>query len=68
LIVRYPKATEGELTWRRVTLVRVEQLVTWAGGIDHGGYRYLGQGEKITEGTRDRMLATAFEALIEQLR
>jgi ribonuclease-3 len=52
------------LTQRRVALVRAEQLVSWAREIGLGDYLYLGQGEKITEGARDRMLATGFEAII----
>lgn len=64
LYYHFPEATEGELTQRRVALVRAEQLVTWAREIELGNYLYLGQGEKITDGTRDRMLATAFEAVI----
>src|SRR5262245_5411551 len=57
-------APEGVLTSRRVALVRAERLVSWAREIDLGDYLYLGQGERVTEGVRDRMLAGAFEALI----
>jgi ribonuclease-3 len=64
LYARFPEATEGDLTKRRVALVRAEQLVRWAREIDLGDYLYLGQGERITEGARDRMLAGAFEALV----
>jgi ribonuclease III len=64
LYARYPDAAEGDLTKRRVALVRAEQLVRWAREIDLGGYLYLGQGERITEGARDRMLAGAFEAVV----
>ncbi len=59
-----PDADEGELTRRRVALVRAETLVQWAREIDLGSYLYLGQGEKPGSGTRDRMLAGAFEAVI----
>jgi ribonuclease-3 len=61
---RFPLATEGELTSRRVSLVRAEQLVTWARSINLGDFIYLAQGERITEGSRDRILAGGFEALI----
>ncbi|MEA2532082.1 MAG: ribonuclease, partial [Thermomicrobiales bacterium] len=64
LYARFPDATEGDMTKRRVALVRAEQLVRWAREIDLGDYLYLGQGEKITEGARDRMLAGAFEAVV----
>lgn len=59
-----PEATEGQLTAQRIALVRAEQLVRWARELDLADYLYLGQGEKVTEGARDRMLAGAFEAVI----
>jgi ribonuclease-3 len=59
-----PDADEGQLTRRRVALVRAETLVRWAREIDLGSYLYLGTGEKPGEGTRDRMLAGAFEAVV----
>jgi ribonuclease-3 len=58
------EAPEGVLTSRRVALVRAERLVSWAREINLGDYLFLGQGERVTEGVRDRMLAGAFEALI----
>ena len=61
---RFPLATEGELTSRRVSLVRAEQLVIWARSFGLGEFIYLAQGERITEGSRDRILAGGFEALI----
>ena len=64
LFHRAPDAQEGELTSWRVSLVRAERLVSWAREIKLGQYLYLGSGERITEGARDRMLAGAFEALI----
>lgn len=64
LYARFPDADEGALTRRRVALVRAETLVRWARAIDLGDYLYLGQGERVTEGARDRMLAGAFEALV----
>ena len=59
-----PTADEGTLTRRRVALVRAETLVRWARELDLGAYLYLGQGERPSAGTRDRMLAGAFEALV----
>lgn len=59
-----PLADEGQLTRGRVALVRAETLVTWAREIDLGSYLYLGTGERPGPGSRDRMLAGAFEAVI----
>ena len=59
-----PNADEGQLTRRRVALVRAETLVRWAREIDLGSYLYLGLGERPGPGNRDRMLAGAFEAVI----
>src|SRR5215211_2012804 len=59
-----PEADEGQLTRRRVALVRAETLVRWAREIDLGSYLYLGQGERPGPGSRDRMLAGAFEAVV----
>ncbi len=67
LYQRYPDAPEGLLTAKRVSLVRAERLVGWARDIKLADYLYLGQGERVTEGARDRMLAGAFEALIGAL-
>ncbi|MDQ3045065.1 MAG: ribonuclease III [Chloroflexota bacterium] len=61
---RYLDADEGTLTRRRVALVRAETLVRWAREIGMTDALYLGSGERITEGVRDRMLAGAFEALV----
>lgn len=59
-----PTADEGALTRRRVALVRAETLVRWAREIDLGSYLYLGRGERPSAGSRDRMLAGAFEAVV----
>jgi ribonuclease-3 len=59
-----PLADEGELTRRRVALVRAETLVRWAREIDLGAYLYLGPGERPGPSSRDRMLAGGFEAVI----
>lgn len=59
-----PEADEGQLTRRRVALVRAETLVRWAREIDLGSYLYLGLGERPGPGARDRMLGGAFEAVV----
>ncbi len=64
LYARYPDAPEGDLTSRRVALIRGERLVSWARIINLGDYLYLAQSEKISESNRDRILSGAFEALI----
>jgi ribonuclease-3 len=60
-------ANEGSLTRHRVAIVRAETLVRWAREIGLPKYLYLGMGEKVTEGARDRILAGAFEALVGSL-
>lgn len=57
-------ANEGALTRRRVAIVRAETLVRWARDLDLAELLYMGTGERVTEGVRDRMLAGAFEALV----
>jgi len=64
LYLRFPDADEGNLTSDRVALVRSETLVRWARSLDLGSYLILGNGERITESPRDRILAGAFESLV----
>lgn len=64
LFVQDPSADEGALTRRRVAIVRAETLVRWARDLDLADALYMGTGERVTEGVRDRMLAGAFEALV----
>lgn len=64
LFRRYPDAPEGLLTTRRAALVRTEQLVRWARQIELGEYLVIGQGERISESPRDRILSGGFEALL----
>ncbi len=64
LFTRDPDADEGTLTSRRVAIVRAETLVRWARGLELASFLYMGIGERVTEGVRDRMLAGAFEALV----
>ncbi len=61
---RAPEASEGSLTRQRVALVRAETLVRWARELGLGDLLYLGHGERPSDGTRDRMLAGAFEAVV----
>ena len=64
LYQRFPEAPEGDLTARRVGLVRGERLVAWARSINMGDYVYLAAGERVSDRDRDRILSGAFEALI----
>lgn len=61
---RDPDADEGQLTRWRVAAVRAETLVRWARELQVHEVLYLGTGEQVSEGARDRMLAGAFEALV----
>jgi ribonuclease-3 len=61
----YPKASEGELTNLRASLVRASALATMARDLPLGPYLRLGRGEEVTGGrTRELLLARAMEALI----
>ncbi len=64
LYERDPSADEGTLTRQRVAIVRAETLVRWARELGLHACLYLGTGERVSEGIRDRMLAGAFEALV----
>ncbi len=64
LYLQDPGADEGELTRRRVAIVRSETLVRWSRELDLPQCLYLGTGERVTESLRDRMLAGAYEALV----
>lgn len=59
-----PEADEGLLSRRRAAMVRSETLVGWSRELGVPDCLYLGTGERITGGVRDRMLAGAFEALV----
>jgi ribonuclease-3 len=59
-----PEANEGTLTRWRVAIVRAETLVDWARQLGLADALYLGTGEQVSQGVRDRMLAGAFEALL----
>jgi ribonuclease III len=61
----FPKASEGELTNLRASLVRASALATMAQDLALGPYLRLGRGEEVTGGrTRELLLARAMEALI----
>lgn len=61
----HPKATEGELSRWRASLVREESLAAIARKLDLGDYLVLGSGEMKSGGfRRDSILADALEATI----
>jgi ribonuclease-3 len=65
LYCAFPKASEGELTNLRASLVRASALATMARDLPLGPYLRLGRGEEVTGGrTRELLLARAMEALI----
>lgn len=65
LFRQFPRATEGELSRLRASLVKRETLSQLAREINLGGYLILGQGESKTGGAaRASILADAVEALI----
>ncbi len=65
LYVAYPKATEGELSRYRATLVKKDTLADIARSLDLGDYIQLGSGELKSGGfRRASILADALEALI----
>lgn len=68
LFERFPKASEGELTRLRASLVRRETLAELARELGLGDRLHLGSGELKSGGfRRDSILADAFEALIAAL-
>lgn len=65
---RFPKASEGELSRLRATLVRGETLAQLARELKLGDYLKLGSGELKSGGhSRDSTLADALEALMGAL-
>ncbi|WP_169303053.1 ribonuclease III [Thalassotalea mangrovi] len=65
LFQRFPKATEGELTRMRSSLVRGVTLAKLARSFELGDYLVMGQGEMKSGGfQRDSILEDATEALI----
>lgn len=65
LVDRFPESPEGQLTKLKAFLVRAENLVCVARGLDLGAYLVLGRGEEAAGG-RDKkgLLEDALEALI----
>lgn len=65
LYARRPKASEGELSRYRASLVREDSLAELAAELDLGDYLILGSGELKSGGyRRGSTLADAFEAMI----
>ncbi|MBI5041026.1 MAG: ribonuclease III [Gammaproteobacteria bacterium] len=64
LYLRYPQASEGELSRLRASLVRKQTLAELARDLDLGEYLHLGPGELKSGGyRRDSILADALEAI-----
>lgn len=62
---RFPKATEGQMSRLRATLVKGKTLATLARNVDLGEYLVLGTGELKSGGhRRESILAGAFEAIV----
>lgn len=65
LFQHYPKASEGELSRLRASLVKGEMLAELARGLNLGGALRMGQGELKSGGPqRQSILSDALEALI----
>ncbi len=65
LYQRFPKATEGELSRLRASLVKGDTLAAIARELELGEHLYLGSGELKSGGyRRQSILADAFEAVI----
>jgi ribonuclease-3 len=68
LFRHFPEMDEGQLTLVRSSLVRTEQLATFAEDIDLGAALRLGHGEEMNGGReRPALLCASFEALIGAL-
>ena len=61
---RFGDAPEGDLTARRVALIRTDTLARWARQLGLGPLLYLSKGETEPEELSDRILANAFEAIL----
>ena len=65
---RFPEMSEGDLTKLRSSIVRNDQLASFARSIDLGRGLRLGRGEHSSGGhRRDGLLGSAFEALLGAL-
>ena len=65
LMVRFPRADEGELSKRRAALVNAKVLAEKAAAIGLGEYLRLGKGEEKSGGrAKTSILAAAYEAIV----
>lgn len=65
LFRKFPKASEGDLSRLRATLVKRESLASIARKLDMGDYLQLGPGERKSGGfRRDSILSDALEAVL----
>lgn len=61
---RFGELSEGDLTARRVALIRTDTLAHWSRQLGLGPLLYLSKGETEPEILSDRILANVFEALL----
>ncbi len=61
---RFGDLPEGELTARRVALIRTDTLAHWTRQLGLGPLLYLSKGEVAPEVLSERILANAFEAIL----
>ena len=61
---RFTDLPEGELTARRVALIRTDTLAHWSRQLGLGPLLYLSKGEVAPDVLSDRILANTFEALL----
>ncbi len=64
LYQRFGDLPEGDLTARRVALIRTDTLAHWSRQLGLGPLLYLSKGETEPDVLSDRILANAFEALL----
>lgn len=64
LFSRFADLPEGELTARRVALIRTDTLARWSRQLGLGPLMYLSKGETEPEELSDRILANAFESAL----
>ena len=64
LFARFTDLPEGDLTARRVALIRTDTLARWSRQLDLGPILYLSKGEVAPDALSDRILANAFEAML----
>lgn len=65
IMERFPRATEGELSRLRASVVNEKQLASLARGIGVGDLLVLGKGEETSGGrTKESLLADGFEAIV----